>query len=158
MLTRARPFFMVFGPKKKQASKSGRSAVCQRKTRAKRMLMGFSIFYASKQISFFIGKGVVVILIEPRKRMRHKGPRPGLILQQSVVPRVRTFMKIERVVKHFIRLKGQGQGEPQGVQEGATHPVAPAAQSKRKKGVATSCFLSIIEIAILPFDDLTRGT
>lgn len=67
-------------------------------------------------------------------------------------------MKIERVVKHFIRLKGQGQGEPQGVQEGATHPVAPAAQSKRKKGVATSCFLSIIEIAILPFDDLTRGT
>jgi len=64
-------------------------------------------------------------------------------------------MKIERVVKHFIRLKGQGQGEPQGFEEGAAHPVAPA---QPKKGVATSCFLSIIEIAILPFDDLTRGT
>jgi len=40
-------------------------------------------------------------------------------------------MKIERVVKHFIRLKGQGQGEPQGVEKGAAHPVAPA-QPKRE--------------------------
>jgi len=39
-------------------------------------------------------------------------------------------MKIERVVKHFIRLKGQGQGEPQGVEEGAAHPVAPAQPKK----------------------------
>jgi len=52
-------------------------------------------------------------------------------------------MKIERVVKHFIRLKGQGQGEPQGVKEGAAHPVAPA-QDRRTKSITDLSQLSLI--------------
>lgn len=56
-------------------------------------------------------------------------------------PRVATFMKIERVVKHFIHLN------PRKLEKGLQTVLAKRKKGATVRGEETSCSLSIIEIA-----------
>lgn len=61
-------------------------------------------------------------------------------------PRVATFMKIERVVKHFIHLNPRKLESERGLQ--TVLPKRKGATVRATvRGEETSCFLSIIEIA-----------
>lgn len=107
---------------------------------------------------FYWQRVAVILITKKKEKDATQGSRANIANEdlphnERPVARVRTFMKIERVAKHFIHLEAQGQEYPQGAAKGKRRYPSTSCCScpTRSREGGTSCFLSIIEIAILPF-------